>query len=243
GSCDEGGEPLVDADGVCEVQAVGDSEGALVAVTQLTDLDTGFGGDHRGAGGSQDPVPRGGASRTEGPEPVDDPIPVQQGEAATGFDDGGEGQLGELGGSQDAMLEQHPQNPPIPAGEPHSQTGVADRRRCPGWSGCSQIPLPIRVIDHRSNLRELNYLARQVNPCGLTGSGQAGIAATDRWSSRFCEIRPRFVGVGFCRLRGWKRCGEASTGSGAYLAGAPRHGWWQGLGGEGERWRLLAADQ
>jgi hypothetical protein len=64
-----------------------------------------------------------GPQRGKGPEPVDGAELVEGKEAGGGGAASAERQLGDVGGGQDAVLVQHPQQPPVPRSEPGCERG------------------------------------------------------------------------------------------------------------------------
>src|SRR5262249_22258768 len=150
GGGDEGGEEVVDADGVRQAQAVRDAEGALVGVAEVFEVAAVFGGEHGGPGGGRDVVHGGGAGGDEGLEAVQHRPAVQLAQALAGGAGRREGQRGDLSRGEHPVLVQHPEDPPVPHREPGGEGGPVlggVRRARGGPSGlvASQGSLPGRI--------------------------------------------------------------------------------------------------
>ena len=119
----EGAEHRVGPGRVGELDRQGDGQGPVAAVAELAGGDAVLGGQQVGAGFVEDEMQRRGPGRGEGPEPVDGAELVEGEEAGGGGAAGAEREPGDVGGGQDAVLVQHPQQPPVPGGEPGGERG------------------------------------------------------------------------------------------------------------------------
>src|SRR5258708_10941688 len=137
----QGAEHRVGPCRVGELGGQGDGEGPVAAVAELAGGDAVLGGQEIRAGFVEDEVQRGGPGRGEGAEPVDGAKLVKGEQPGGGRAAGAEREPGDLGGGQDAVFVQHPQQPPVPGGEPGGERGEQ-----PGAAGQP----PARVVRARA---------------------------------------------------------------------------------------------
>ena len=131
------GEEPVGAGGVGQPGGQGDGHGAVAAVAEVGGGDAVLGGEQHRAGLVEDEVQRRGPGGGQGPEPVDGPVLVEGCHPGGGRAGGAEGELGDLAGGQDAVLAEHPQQPPVAGGEPGGERGGQFRAagQPPGGAG------------------------------------------------------------------------------------------------------------
>ncbi len=158
GSVDQGGEPLVDADGVGQAQAVRDAEDPVVPVAEFLDVQAVLGGEHGRAGGRQDVVHGCGAEGDERLEAVDDTPEVELTQPHPAGAEAGKGQSGDLVCREDLVFPQHPDDPLVAGGKPPRQHslvlgGVRDTGGGPGGLVAAQGALAGGVSDHGGHLR------------------------------------------------------------------------------------------
>ena len=140
-------EEAVDPDQVGEALGVGQGQGAVAAVADEGRDGVGVvvGGEQGGAEGAEDVVVGGAAGGVVGPEPVDQPEPLQGGQAVLGGVAVAEGELGELVGGEDPVLGQQPAQLPVAVGHPAGDGGQpfggarpTDVSRSPSTTSCGR---------------------------------------------------------------------------------------------------------